>query len=349
MRSEERQCRKKRLLSKRLTSLMVPDPHFDIIPAFLNATRLRIHHFDPDVLVTFCYPFSMHVVGHLIKRSKIIPYWVADYGDPWIGGGVEELRRPKWRKKVDACLERRVLSNCDMVTVTTDAAMQLYAARFQPLRGRLLVVPMGYDPEDFRNLPRIQFAADDAGCFKMVYTGRLYEEARNIEPMLTALEQLQDSGLQLTHALRMYFIGEVQDSIRRRMESSVVGGIFRFVPWVAFRESLSWMISADCLLLIGNKSILQVPGKVYNYLASGRPILMTSENWDDPTAQLLRGDNASHIVDNTKPAITKEMMRILENGIGSDRKCAFLGKYSWEYIAKSLVNVINERVMGWTG
>jgi hypothetical protein len=63
----------------------------------------------------------------------------------------------------------------------------------------------------------------------------------------------------------------------------------RFSGWVSYEESLRRMHAADVLLLIGNATPLQVPGKVFNYGSTAAPILYLRQlpRDVDPTWQLI--------------------------------------------------------------
>jgi len=328
--------------------LLWPDPHAEAIPLFARLARERCLEFRPDVVLTHAYPFSMHVVGSILSRHVTMPIWIADYGDPWSGGGVAELERPAWRRQLDQMAERRVLSKAGAITLTTEATRALYASIFPEMAPRMMVVPMGYDPEEFSHVTVPARPDADQDRVWLVHTGRLYREARDPEPFLSALEEIVRQDPVRADRLRVFLVGEVDEVTRKRIETSPASSIVREVPWVPYIKSLCWMLAADELLLFGNKGELQIPGKLFNYIGSGTPILMLCETERDPGAQLLRGMPGARLLPNSPQHIAQYLRELLLRGRRTSRRAQPAGTeaFAWPSIAKALVTRMEALVAG---
>lgn len=319
--------------------LLWPDPHAEAIPLFARRASARCTEFRPDVVLTHAYPFSMHLVGSMLARHVTKPAWIADYGDPWSGGGVEELKRPAWRRQFDQRAERRVLSKAGAITLTTEATRSLYASIFPEMAPRMMVIPMGYDPEEFRHVTVSTRPEADKERIWLVHTGRLYREARDPEPFLSALDEVIRQDPVRADRLRIFLVGEIDEVTRKRIKTSPASSIVREVPWVPYAESLRWMLAADELLLFGNKGELQIPGKLYNYIGSGTPILMLCETERDPGAQLLRGLPGTNLLPNSPQPIAQYLRDLLIRGRRTGGRTPMAGAevFAWPNIARALL------------
>ncbi|MGB9975786.1 glycosyltransferase [Thermovenabulum sp.] len=343
--SYEEKCKIKENAKNNLfLSLLIPDPHIDSILNFFREGVHQIKSFAPDVLLTFGYPFSIHIVGALLKRCYPKICWVADYGDPWSGSPISELPRPVWRKWIDYQLERVLLHLCDIVTVTTDATKELYLSLFPFLSSRIEVLPMGFDPEDFENIsPKPRPAAEEELVW-FVHTGRLYSEARDPKAFVNALSILLQDDPNVRNKIKVYFVGEVEDSIKAYMLTLPAKDVIKFIPWVPVRESIAWMKAADFLLLFGNRGGVQIPGKIYQYLGSGRPIFMIKLFEADPTVKITLSTEDSIIVMNDEKQILKALRSVLSRhrvisrlkGIGYD------SPYAWSRITQKFSEIVQQ-------
>ncbi|MDR6454220.1 glycosyltransferase [Variovorax paradoxus] len=313
-----------------LISLLVPDPHVDSVPGFIRAGDALIKQYRPDVVVTHGYPFSMHWVGTALKRRFPQVLWMADYGDPWVSTPVSELPRPAWRKWLDLHLEKRWLRRADLVTVTTAPTKALYESQFSFLKGKVDVIAMGYDPDDFLEIPPLTRPQTLEGKLLLVHTGRIYPQARDPEPFVRAMEKLALEAPNLFDAVRVVLVGEGDDHVKQLIRGSVAEQAFVFIPWVPVAESIAWMKAADWVLLFGNKGGVQIPGKVYQYIGSGRPIFMTLLDKGDPTADIVHLAQGSMVLDSTVEQLFGGLKRMLidrpstkTEGSSSDSKLAF--------------------------
>jgi glycosyltransferase involved in cell wall biosynthesis len=78
---------------------------------------------------------------------------------------------------------------------------------------------------------------------------------------------------------KLRVVGGLDDAHRGVADRFGIAGYLEVAPPVAFRESLTELRAADVLtMVIQPASHLQIPGKLYDYLAAGRPILAVSAN-----------------------------------------------------------------------
>jgi len=323
-----------------LSSLIIPDPHVAAVGSFVRAAERVIANEAPDVLLTFCYPFSMNIVGAWLKRRHRDMVWIADYGDPWTGGVFSELSRPGWRRAVDRRLERRLLGNVDAVTVTTYPTRNLYERQFESLAGKVHVMPMGFDPEDVRDVAPEARGAEQDGKVVMVHAGRIWK-ARNPFPFIDAVAGLVEKDPSIAKRLKIVFLGDADPPVLEAVARSRASEVIEIRARVPVRDSIAAMKSADVLLLFGNRGGIQVPGKLYEYMGVARPILLLQECDHDPVVGLLDEYGGRIVVANEAAAIADQLEETLSRGLPAVNRDAS-SRYGWDAISHSLVGIAEQ-------
>jgi glycosyltransferase involved in cell wall biosynthesis len=122
----------------------------------------------------------------------------------------------------------------------------------------------------------------------MVYTGSLYYR-RDPAYFLQALSHLVTTHPQMKEKLQVVFAGLAGPDLPRRIRDLGLERLVTLRGIVTYRDSIELQKSADVLLLfLGESSMAPswYPAKVFEYLATGRPILTLAP--EGITADLVR-------------------------------------------------------------
>jgi hypothetical protein len=226
------------------------------------------------------YPVpSAHLIALRLKRHSGLP-WIADFRDPWAGGGGSG-----WRYRIDAWLERQVVHTADCVLANTDAAREDFLARYPKLPAtRFVTLTNGYDESDFQDLP-----APDRGHFHIVYPGSINRSNRDPTPLLRAVGALLRAGRLPRAQTRITLLGcgqaGAQPWLRELLATEGLTDITQIeIDRVPYKESLQRLASSSLLVVLNEAAVdtgedlayarLMVPAKVYEYLRLGRPFLV---------------------------------------------------------------------------
>lgn len=254
-----------------------------ILPAILHGIRRRIAE-RPDVIYSSGPPFSAHVVGGVLAAVFRKP-WVADFRDPWA--------RAPWRddrfafeKRTWGILERWVVRRADQVLFATSANREDFLATYgASYSARFHVVPNGCDITDFEQL----VPTPNSGQFVLLHAGSLYG-ARDPSPLFRAVAHAVSIGIIDPNRFRIRLIGRVGvsgvDLVRLVRELGIEQTV-EFVQHLPRRQVLQEMVDASALLIVQPITKLSIPGKLYEYMAAGRPILALAEP-DGDTAAVVR-------------------------------------------------------------
>ncbi len=214
------------------------------------------------VFVTIPY-VSTALLGLEIKRRRNVPLVLDvrdDWGDYWV--------RDTERVRIEQEMERAVVQAADLVVVTSPEIERSYRRR-HPGLDEIVVIPNGVDLEDYADLWR----APPPGDFVVTCVGRM--DQRSPIPFLQAFRRLlDDTDVQANQCLARFPETMNPDWWQAGFELGL-GPHLRSVP-VLEREAYRQLLIDSSLLLI-----IQIPGrtgattgKMYEYWASGRPVLL---------------------------------------------------------------------------
>ena len=236
-----------------------PDGGFGWAPFAALAAVREARRERPDVVYSSAPPQAGHFAALVVRRVTGIP-WVADFRDEWSADAFR-AGQPRLLSRLAARAERTITSTASRVVVAADY-FRLAGLPQDDLR-RVEIVN-GADVADFPNPP-----SDPPGeRFVLAHVGTVYG-IRDPTPVLRAIERLVAQG-------------ELDGD---RLEVRLVGSLWldEFLPppgihvertgYVDHARAVAEMCAATVLLLYIPGSSLAPSGKLFEYLASGRPVL----------------------------------------------------------------------------
>jgi glycosyltransferase involved in cell wall biosynthesis len=259
----------------KLASVVVPDLSLGTwLPFALPAARRLARERRFDCVLTTSPPPSTHLVG-LALRRRGIP-WIAELRDGW----TFEPPHAAWplgvQQAADRALERHALSRADVVVAVTRPIVD-------DLRERLdldaQLITNGFDPEDLPPEPNEPDPLLATDRHSLVHTGRLSLSGRSLRPLLDGLRLARDGDPEVAKGLELVFAGSATEDERALLEAPDLADAVRFLGWLERTRALELQRAADTLLVVtstgSQRSI--ATGKLYEYLAAGRPILVLGD------------------------------------------------------------------------
>lgn len=283
-----------------LSLLAVPDAHTGWIPLAVIRGLPVIRQHRVDHLFSSGPPWTGHLVGLALAWLSGLP-WTAHFRDPWTGPQ-SEMRRLKpvtpFSVRLESMLERLVVARASSVVCVTDQHVKVLRRAHPDIPpSRFVSIPNGFDGREWERVD-----ADTAGQtadaqFVISYAGTLYNR-RTPLPVFRALKRLIDSGAVAPERIRVDLFGrcdQVGDRhVRELIEECGLMHQVRITGSLTRSEALHRMARSNLLLLLAEGLTLQVPGKTYEYLRAGRPILALAP--EGPVAQLLRSSGGAWVV-----------------------------------------------------
>ena len=257
-------------------TLMIPDESVLWYGAASRLGKKIVQDHKIPVMFSTSGPNTCHLVARSIKRKTGI-HWIADFRDPW----TQNMHRSgiPWRDALEERMEKSVMEEADGITTVTRGFADNFLLKYKTEIKSLEVIYNGFDPKDYQN---IQADENHDGLFVLLYTGIFYKE-RNPRLLLTCVKELIDEGKVDPAHIRLRFAGvfdypgysdnwECVNQLNLKDVVEVMGNL-------PHQKALAAMKNADVLMLIGDTapgSGVYIPGKLYEYMAIGRPIFALS-------------------------------------------------------------------------
>jgi hypothetical protein len=268
---------------RRLGSLLwiPPDDVLGWMPiAVLKGIRLlKAHH------ITHIYttnpPHTTHLVGLALKALCNVK-WVADFRDLWL---FDKPFQTRTAERIERWMERKVVENADAIALTTDRMADKFRRTYSAVdAAKFVTICNGYDAEDFSSI----LPAGNPEKFTLTYIGSFYDE-RTPEPLLKAVSELVAGGTIAAEALEIQLIGNcryVKGRSTDDMAASLgLSTVVRVIDPVPYKRALEYAVNSHLLVLLAPDQPYEIPGKAYEYLATGVDILALTE--EGATADLI--------------------------------------------------------------
>ena len=262
--NEKQSFIQKLLLSIR-GNLFIPDARKYWVQPSVNYLKKVILEQKIDTIITTGPPHSLHLIG--LKLKKQLPIrWLADFRDPWTSIGYhKKLKLTNYAKKKHKGLEQQVLNTADQLIVTSESTKKEFT---QITNTPIEVITNGFEPVKTEYIQ-----PDDK--FTLVHIGSLLSE-RNPESLWLAISELINENNLFKQHFQLKFAGVVSDDILSSLKKFNINHYLNFLGYISHTEAIKLQRSAQVLLLIEIDSVdtqMIIPGKLFEYLASERPIL----------------------------------------------------------------------------
>ncbi len=223
-----------------------------------------------DTIVTSGPPHSMHLIGLGLKDKLPGLKWIADFRDPWTEiSYYKHLKLTKSSDKKHRQLESAVFKNADITLATsyTDAE------NFRKAGAHAICITNGFDESDAGEKSGKQ--ANQSAMFTLSYIGVL-EQLRNPENLWKVLDELVRENDAFAQHFRLKFVGRIDDKILNSIQNTSLKNHILNLGYLSHGKAVEEMQNSEMLLITNfpnesSKGI--IPGKIFEYLASGKQIL----------------------------------------------------------------------------
>jgi hypothetical protein len=246
-------------------NLFIPDARFLWIKPSVYYLSKYIQENNIECIITSGPPHSLHLIGLQLKQ-KLTIQWITDFRDPWTTIGYHNaFNLSAYAQRKHKKLEKLVLTTADHIIVTSKTTKK----EFEVITPKpISVITNGFDNE-----PHKGFTLDEK--FSLAHIGSFLSK-RNPQILWHVLSELIIEIPSFKNDLQLKLIGttsqEVIDSIKQYNLSDFTIN----KGYLSHEEAIKEQCKAQILLLIEidapeTKCIL--PGKLFEYLISGRPII----------------------------------------------------------------------------
>lgn len=220
-------------------------------------------------------PLGTHLAAlQVVRRHPLC--WVADFRDPcfrdlYHSPGKKTVAR-RLRISIGTQIEQKIIEEPTIVIANTDAAAEEWKARFPRAAGRIQVIWNGFDGSDNLAAPALPPHTRKV----LIHTGTMYG-GRHTGPVLPSLDRLIRTNRLTADSIVLRFVGATDEGsllpIDTALSAERQGWLEVTRTTVPRHRAIQMAREADGLFLVQPQSLTQVPGKLYEYIGIGRPIL----------------------------------------------------------------------------
>ena len=218
-----------------------------------------------DAIITTGPPHSLHLIGLRLKQKTGLP-WITDFRDPWTTIGYhDKLKLTARAQKKHKYLEQMVLNSCDHIITTSPTTKKDFE---QLTKTAVTCITNGFEHEGDTNIK-------PDTTFSLSHIGSLLEK-RNPILLWEVLGAIKKENKNFSIDLRIKLAGKVSEAVIQTIKVYGLEDNLELLGYVDHKQALKLQRKAQVLLLIeinSEETKAIIPGKVFEYLASHRPIL----------------------------------------------------------------------------
>lgn len=253
-------------------NLFRPDPRCLWINPSVKFLKKYLSEHPVDIIVSTGPPQSMHLIGRRLARETGIP-WVADFRDPWtrIFYFKHLAMTPateRWHRK----MEKKVLDEVSAVVAVSPLVQQDFQAMTQtPVE----LITNGFDECDFTGAKCDEAAGGPEMEFTLTHTG-LFAADGNPVVLWEVLAEKCRTDEHFRKLLKIKLIGKTDEQVVKSIEEAGLGKHLVDMGYQPHTKAVEEQRKASLLILPLRKEPeykAVLPGKLFEYLASWRPVL----------------------------------------------------------------------------
>lgn len=317
-------------------NVFIPDARVFWVKPSVKYLKKYIQENNIETIITTGPPHSLHLIGLDLKKHLNIN-WIADFRDPWTTIGYhKELKLSKWASAKHKALEKEVLTTCDTILVTSPTTKSEFERiTNQPIE----VITNGYDVEKIEKK-----SLDEA--FTLAHIGSFLSE-RNPQILWESLSELIDENEAFANHFKLKLIGAVSKEVIQSISDFNLDSFVQNLGYVSHEEALIHQRSSQVLLLIeidSDDTKCIIPGKLFEYMVSERPILAIGPKNSDFENILKQTNTGVFYKYDQKKELKSQILSYFNQYLDKNLKVNAVGlqQYSRKSLTKQLAKTISK-------
>lgn len=324
-------------------NFFIPDARCGWVKPSVKYLKEYLNEHPVDAIISTGPPHSMHLIAMRLKEELGLP-WIADFRDPWTEiDYYNDLHLTAWADRKHHRLEREVLTKADkVVTVAPDGARRLGRLGNRNVR----TIYNGFDRDDDAQTP-----VDLSEQFTITYLGVL-SKIQNPSNLWQAMAELIKEDSSFDKSLKINMIGQIDSAVASSIDENGLTRHVTYSPYMPHDQVSAVHRSSTLLLLLlmpdsepRAKGLLT--GKLFEYMASGRPILCIGPE-DGDAARILRETSAGQTIsfedkEKMKEALKNLYQRYLENTLEGNTNPK-VENYSRQVMTQQYAALLNQAI-----
>ncbi len=301
------------------------------------ATEFRNEEF--DLVVSTFGPHASLRAGYFAINQWPKAKWIIDFRDLWTANHVYPGLWPF--TVIERYLEKYYLSRADAITTVSPALAHELKEMLQRYNFHkpIEVFTNGFDPKEMS----IGVPAEEKGdSIVLLYTGSLHPVQRNPEPLLQAISLVPK---EVRHRFKIIFAGPREEFLTRRIYELDIGESVSQAGSLKREMSLQLQAQAAVLLFFETQHEKSrdgvLTGKLFEYLATGRPIWAIGIDDSSTVGTLIEAGRAGKAFGSDVEELKLALLRLAHDGPAASRDISsaqdVLHQYDRSQIAQNML------------
>ena len=253
-------------------NLFRPDPRCLWIGPSVRFLKKYLKDHPVDLIVSTGPPQSMHLIARKLARKTGLP-WIADFRDPWTKiFYFKHLSMTKCTQRWHERMEKRVLDEATCVVAVSPLVQQEFQAMTQtPVE----LITNGFDEGDFASEKCLEANGGPEQPFIITHTG-LFAADGNPTVLWEVLSEKCSKSEEFRKTLKINLIGKTDEQIINAITEAGLAENLNNLGYQPHARAIEEQRRASLLILPLRKEPeykAVLPGKLFEYLASWRPVL----------------------------------------------------------------------------
>ena len=304
--------------------------------AALKACR-HLKKGDYDIILASAPPNTVFPVAKELSRSLDCPF-IMDYRDLWNGNSYLK-EYPAYIKRLERSIveaAQSIICVCHTMPVTL---ADLYGVSAK-------VITNGFDPDDYLNLDDYNFKE-----LAVVYTGNFIPPLRSVSLFFEAFHEAVKIRPELKKRMKFHYFGAQTEYVKSEAVKHEVEELVALHGLVPRNEVLSAVKSADLVLVVS--TILRhenpagkavIPGKIYESLGAGTPVLLIASEDSDPVNIVKETGSGFTFTGDDIEGLSEFLCGYIDNPQKIETHAE---RYSWSTISHELDKILKGTIEEW--
>lgn len=318
-------------------NFFVPDARVGWVKPSVHFLKNYIVENHIKTIITTGPPHSLHFIGRDLKKHIQELRWFADFRDPWTTIGYHhKLMMTSKTIARHKRLESEILNLADQIIVTSPSTRD----EFNLITSKpIAVITNGFDGD----ISKPSSSVLQPNSFVLGHFGSLLSD-RNPTILWECLSELLEENPAFRKALTVYLIGEVSEEIVEAIKKYKLNDYFVLTGYVPKNQLLEYYSEVSSLLLIEIDSSITkaiIPGKIFEYLASKKPIIAIGPENGDVSLIIKETASGTYFNYQQKTALKSHILELYTNrGQVTESRNDVIKKYHRKYLTRALVTLL---------
>jgi glycosyltransferase involved in cell wall biosynthesis len=253
-------------------NLFIPDARIGWNISAIREGKKIISENKIDAIVSIGPPHSSHLIGKKLSRIFNIPF-IPIFIDPWVDiiyyKGFKRSRLTLW---IDNKLEKSVLKQSAHTIFVTKSMKADYLEKYSFIKDKSSVLYWGYNEDTFAGMAS---TINNTETKILVHAGNIFDY-QNPEILWQTIRRKIENG----ERFKIRFFGTVGPAIKKSIKQMGLDKITEYKGFLPYKSMIQELLNADYLLVCATEK-RHVPGKLFEYLRTGKPIIAFGQDNDE--------------------------------------------------------------------